>query len=148
MKLLKEYKTISEQSDILKSRGLIVDKETILESVNYSHLIYKFGIIYWDKTKDKYVQGTKLSHIYALYNFHRSLTKEIFNLIIKYELKLKAVIASRVAEIDPLWYINIENYDRSVIDDEKELTKLQANMLRLSSKSQYEKYMIEKNGKN
>ena len=146
MKLLKEYKTISQQNEILKSRGLIVDDETILNGINYSHLIYKFGIIYWDTENDKYVEGTKLSHIYALYNFHRSLTKEIFNLIIKYELKLKAIIASQIAEIDPLWYIDIQNYDKSIITDNDEMNKLYKNMLRLSSKSQYEKYKIERDG--
>lgn len=107
------YHTKKQLVETLESRGVFVDDITILDNVNYSHLMYVFGRHFIDFETIEgpiYKTGTKLSQIYNLFlkNIESSaIFFEFFHLV---EHKLKSAVAHWVAAIDPLWYADINNY--------------------------------------
>ena len=94
---MKEFKTVAEQLDILKSRGMTVGKEalTVLLRENYYSVIngYKGPFLDRDAMRssadDVYLEGTSFEELFSLFEFDRELRQITFSYLIKAEAALK-----------------------------------------------------------
>ena len=95
----KPFLTYEEQIELLKSKGIkiIKNKSTveILQRENYYRVINGYKDLFIDKnsSEEQFIEGTKFSEIYALYNFDRSLRNLFLEKILKIENSIKSVIA-------------------------------------------------------
>ncbi len=93
---MKKFKTIKEQIEILKNRGLSIQDESlalkILLERNYYILINSFGYIFKNQD-DSFVHGATLEGIEALYVFDLKLRSIVLPKIFIIEEKTKALLA-------------------------------------------------------
>ena len=108
---MKEAKTIDEQLEILKNRGLIInDYKTayqMLTNVNYCTLT---GYLLPFKMQNTYKTGTSIELAIALYHFDNNLRNILLALVTEAEEKIKTRIAYHIAiahKEDPLIYTDI-----------------------------------------
>lgn len=99
---MKPFKTIDEQLDILKSRGLNIDLENtneILFREGYYNIINGYKDIFIDdKYLETFVDSTSFSDIYMLYYFDKLLRDCIFNVCVNIENIIKNVIAYQISD--------------------------------------------------
>jgi abortive infection bacteriophage resistance protein len=94
----KEFKTVDEQIEILKQRGLNINEELakeILKENNYYYLIngYKEIFVENNNSQEIYKTNTSLEEIYALYNFDSELRINLLRYILIIERRLDTFIA-------------------------------------------------------
>lgn len=95
----KQFKTISEQIELLKNRNLrIYDiniATNILENNNYYYLIngYKNLFIDYSCKEEQYIEGTTIEEIYSLYEFDRKIRIIFLEYILLIERKIDTYIA-------------------------------------------------------
>lgn len=108
----KDFKTIEEQIEILKKRGLIIKDEKaaykLLNIVNYYRLsAYSLTL----RKDDVFYQGVTLENIYELYIFDDELRKLILTYTSKIEVAFRTYIAYHHAEkYGPLGYLDSDNF--------------------------------------
>lgn len=129
----KPFKTYRQQLKILRNRNMTIANGsgaiTILKREGYYNVINGYKEIFLDQAisaqrkEDWYKNGTKFEHIYALYNFDRSLKRCILGYILKMETFLKTQIAYTFSEEyhQNFSYLDINNFDSS---DPQAVTKL------------------------
>lgn len=98
----KIFKTINEQVNILKDKGLIIEdeletKETLLREnyffiMGYRHLFMRTG------NKDKFISGTTFNEVYSLFEFDRNFRNIIFKNVLVIENQLKSVISYQLSK--------------------------------------------------
>lgn len=96
--VMKEFKTIDEQIEILKNRGLIFIDENnakkILISNNYYNVINGYKDLFiTNGTKDNFINGTTFEEIYSLYIFDKKIKDIFLEYILKVENNLRSYIA-------------------------------------------------------
>lgn len=96
--IMKDFKTLDEQIDLLKTRNIIFDDEAIAKKIllnnNYYNIINGYKDLFIDITNlANYKQGTKFEEIYALYEFDRQLRNIFLEYILKIENSLRSLIA-------------------------------------------------------
>lgn len=118
---MKEFKTISEQIALLKSRGLIIPDENkvrlYLLTNNYYNIINGYSK-YFPQDNETYVAGTTFDEVWGLYIFDKELKEAFLKAILNTEAHLKAVFAYRFAEMFPsptYAYLYTECYDQAKI---------------------------------
>lgn len=95
----KIFKTIDEQIDILKSRKIIIDDYdkayNLLSKNNYYYLIngYKDLFIDFTSKEEKYINGTKLEELYALYEFDKDIKINFLKYLLLIENETDTYIA-------------------------------------------------------
>lgn len=95
----KIFKTIDEQIDILKSRNIIIDDYdkayNLLSKNNYYYLIngYKDLFIDFTSKEEKYINGTKLEELYALYEFDKDIKINFLKYLLLIENEIDTYIA-------------------------------------------------------
>ncbi len=99
---LKEFKTLSEQIDILKSRGLVindVDKaEGLLLRENY-FFINGYRHIFMKSSKgNDFIKGTTFEELYAVFQFDRSFRNLLFKNLLIVENNLKSIMAYNLSK--------------------------------------------------
>lgn len=113
----KEFKTLDEQIEILKSKGLIIDdiaktKEILLRE-NY-FFINGYRHIFMKSLKERiYLPGTKFEELYAFFVFDRHLRNIFFKNILIVENNLKSIFSyqlSRRYGIREKDYLRISNF--------------------------------------
>lgn len=93
---MKEFKSINEQILLLKSRGMIFNREAeaswLLRDFNYYNIIngYKDPFL---SSEDTFKKNTSFEEVYSLYMFDKKL-KDIF---LKYILKIETILRSIIA---------------------------------------------------
>lgn len=120
----KPFRTIDEQIDILKSRGVVTDNSTaeILSREGYYSIVNGYKDLYLDQeaTKDTgedvYYEGTRFQDIYRLYLFDRSLRQLFFRYFAMAETTLKSQCAYHFMDIhgdehEP--YLAKSNYNKN-----------------------------------
>lgn len=115
----KEFKTLSEQIEILKSRGLVindVDKaEELLLRENY-FFINGYRHIFLKSSKgDEFIKGTTFEELYAVFQFDRSFRNVLFKNLLIVENNLKSVMAynlSRKYGIKEKDYLKPSNFSQ------------------------------------
>ncbi|MFM1539112.1 Abi family protein [Helcococcus bovis] len=116
------FKTIEEQINILKSRGLVIENEEyakdILLRYNYYKIIngtYKFLI---DKETNMYKKGTNFNDLVDLHEFDKELKKILISAMLEIERISRSIISYKFVEKypQPGAYLNPKNYDSKDIE--------------------------------
>lgn len=118
----KTFKTLDEQVNILRKRGLRVteDAKQILEKENYYSLINGYKELYihtsaTSSTEESYKAGTSFEEIKALYDFDFELRMILLRRILRIENNIKSSIAYIFSkEYGHDNYLKIENFDTHV----------------------------------
>ena len=95
----KEFKTIDEQIQILKSRKIIIEDYSntyeLLTKNNYYYLINGYKELFLDKKSktEKYIDNVKIEEIKALYIFDKSIKINFLKYILLLENEIDTYIA-------------------------------------------------------
>lgn len=93
----KVFKTIDEQVEILKNKGLVIDDDTkvaeILLRENYFFLSGYRHLFLKNDRANEYREGTTFRELYALFNFDRQLRNIIFKNILIIENNIKSIMS-------------------------------------------------------
>ncbi len=116
----KTFKTIDEQVEILKSKGLnITDEEkakTILLRENYFFLnAYRYVFLTGNDNR-KFVEGSTFEELYALFTFDRQIRNIIFKNILIIENNYKSMfsyVMSKAYGYKEKEYLNPNNFDNT-----------------------------------
>ena len=116
----KVFKTIDEQLDILKSKGLIINDEVkakeILLRENYFFVnAYRSVFLKKDGTR-KFIDGTTFDELYSLFKFDRQIRNIIFKNILIIENNYKSMLSyvlSRSYGYKERDYLNPNNFDNT-----------------------------------
>lgn len=119
------FKTIDQQIDILKTRGLIINDENKAKEILLHYNYYKVingTIMFFNQSKYpyKYERGTTFKEIEAVHVFDKEIKKIFLNSILDIERHLRSIISYTFMEHHPEAnsYLNPDNFnnDRSLID--------------------------------
>lgn len=98
----KEFKTLDEQIEILKSRGLVINdidktKELLLRE-NYFFINGYRHIFMKNHKEDLFIPGTTFEELYAVFQFDRSFRNVLFKNLLIVENNLKSIIAYKLSK--------------------------------------------------
>ena len=118
--MIKTFKTIDEQIEILKSKGLRIDDvdyaKNILLRENYFFLS-GYRHLFLKSPKDRmFIPGTDFKEFYALFNFDRQIRNIFFKNILIVENNAKSIFSyqlSRKYGIREKDNLNPSNFDKS-----------------------------------
>ena len=98
----KNFKTIDEQVQILKDKGLIIEDELdtkdILLRENYFFIMGYRHVFMVSKKENKFIPGTTFNELYSLFTFDRNLRTIIFKNVLVIENQLKSVISYQLSK--------------------------------------------------
>ena len=98
----KNFKTINEQVDILKSKSLIIeDEEAVIETWLREHYFFIMGyrhVFLKSETERKFIPGTTFDEVYSLFTFDRDFRNIIFKNVLVIENQLKSVISYQLSK--------------------------------------------------
>ena len=116
--MIKTFKTLEEQIDILKGKGLVINDEEFAKEVllreNYFFINgyrYPFVKSRNDKT---YIEGVTFEELYSLFLFDRKLRNILFKNILLIENNLKSIISYQLSKkygYKEKEYLKPENFD-------------------------------------
>lgn len=117
---MKEFKTIDQQIDILKKKGLIIDDEVkaydVLLKENYFFL-NGYRHLFMNSFSDRtFVTGSTFSELYSLFLFDRYSRNIFFKNLLIVENRLKSVISYQLSKkygYKEKDYLNIKNFDQN-----------------------------------
>ena len=100
--MIKTFKTIDEQIEILKSKGLTISEYNYTKDVllreNY-FFISGYRHVFLKSPKDRmYIPGTDFRELYALFNFDRQIRNIIFKNLLIVENNLKSILAYQISK--------------------------------------------------
>lgn len=131
----KVFKDTRTQIGILKSRGIIIknkrNAKQLIRNTNYYNLIngYKEPFLQSNKIHEKYLPGTTLEEIYALYEFDRKLRVVTLEYILEIEKQVKSLISYCFSEIHGHKnYLKLENFDAQGIKKYGQVCDLLSNL--------------------
>lgn len=116
----KIFKTIDEQVDILKEKGLIVEDEAwtkeILLRENYFFISGYRSLFMKSQVDKKFVTGATFRELYSVFYFDRQVRNIMFKNLLILENNLKSIISyhlSRTYGIKENDYLSPDNFNRS-----------------------------------
>jgi abortive infection bacteriophage resistance protein len=146
----KPFKTLDEQLELLKSRGVIIENEKNaklhLTHINYYHLaVY---VKSFQQSDENVCSGTTFDQILRLYQFDKKLRELLLDVLERIEISLKATIAYDVSltkEDKRFWYADSSHFDLEQKNQEKRnfLMKKIKNCQELYVKQFYERYQSD-----
>lgn len=117
MPALKAFRSYSDQIEILRSRGMLINDRKVAEhylgNVNYYRLsAYWYPLRSIDKTAkqkrlDTFVPGASFDQVIELYEFDRRLRAVVLETLASIELSFRALLGYELGQIDPLIYLDI-----------------------------------------
>ena len=98
----KGFKTLDEQLEILKSKGLIIEEEDeakeILLRENYL-FVNGFRLLLMNSRYDKtFVVGSTFRELYAIFSFDRYIRNIVFKNLLIIENNLKSIISYQLSK--------------------------------------------------
>lgn len=102
--MLKPFKTIDEQLDILRDRNLMIDNElnarSALLSYGYYEIVngYKIFLLDPDKEDEQFVENETFTHLLSLYELDKSIRNGVMEATLEVESTLRTAIAYTIAE--------------------------------------------------
>ena len=98
----KNFKTIKEQINILKEKGLIIEDEQLAEEMllreNYFFLMgYRHPFMY-SRQENKFISGTTFNELYSLFEFDRNFRSIILKNVLIIENQLKSIISYQLSK--------------------------------------------------
>lgn len=119
MSLKKEFKTLDQQVDILRSKGLIVEDEEKVKQIlfreNYFFINGYRYIFYKSQEERSFIEGTTFEELYAFFLFDRNIRNIMFKNILIVENNIKSVmsyIMSKKYGIKEKDYLRHTNFNR------------------------------------
>lgn len=120
----KEFRTLDEQIDILRNKGLTINNEEqtkeVLLKENYFFINGYRNILY---TKDrKFIKGTTFEELYSVFLFDRTFRNILFKNLLIIENNIKSVISYQLSkkygykEAD---YLKPSNFNQNFIDSRR-----------------------------
>lgn len=113
----KNFKTIDEQLDILKGKGLIIDDEEVAREVllreNYFFLSGYRHLFINSSSDKRFIVGTTFREVHSLFLFDRYFRNILFKNLLVIENNLKSVIAYQLSKkygYREKNYLNIKNF--------------------------------------
>ena len=113
----KVFKTIDEQIDIFRRKGLIINDEDYAKDILYREnyfFINGYRYILLKSLKDKvFIDGTKFEELYAIFQFDRAFRNIIFKNLLIVENNLKSILSyelSRKYGVTEKEYLNPKNF--------------------------------------
>ena len=98
----KIFRTLDEQVDILKKRGLVVDNEErarqILFRENYFFISGYRHLFTQNGKKDLYIEGTTFEELYATFVFDRRIRNTFFKNILIVENNIKSIMSYQLSK--------------------------------------------------
>ncbi len=110
----KPFRTIDEQIDILRSRGMVIDNieaaQKALETISYYRLSgYSYPFRQYDKESrtrsDQFSPKTNLEQVLALYRFDERLRTTTFQELSRIEVGLRALIGCTLGKDHPYLHL-------------------------------------------
>lgn len=139
----KEFKTINEQIEILKNKGLIIEDEEetkeILLRENYFFIMGYRHLFMKSSKESKFIPGTTFGELYSLFEFDRNFRNIIFKNVLVIENQLKSITSyqlSRKYGYREKDYLNSKNFTsdkeksrrvRDIIDKMKRQIRINAS---------------------
>lgn len=113
----KTFKTLDEQIEILRHKGLVIDdydyaKEILLRE-NYFFLSGYRHLFLKDDGSRKFIYGTNFRELYGLFNFDRQIRNILFKNILIVENNLKSILSHVMSKNHGFKehnYLNAENF--------------------------------------
>ena len=94
---VKQFKTIDEQIEILKDKGLIINDEEktkkILLRENYFFINGYRHVFMKSSDNKKFIEGSTFDELYALFSFDRNLRNIMFKYLLIVENNLKSIFS-------------------------------------------------------
>ena len=119
----KTFKTLDEQVEILRSKGLIIDDveraKYILLRENYFFLSGYRHVFLRPDNKKRFIQGTNFRELYGLFYFDRQLRNILFKNILIVENNLKSIVSYVMSKNHGFKEQNYLNADNFVNDSSK-----------------------------
>ena len=108
----KEFKTIEEQMEILRSRGLLIpDEDQAGEFLLHNNYYRISGYSLTLRKNDRFSEGTTFQNIIDIYNFDHQLRHILLTYIETIEVSFKSVYAYEFTKIyGPAGYLNGSNF--------------------------------------
>lgn len=126
MALKKEFKTLDQQIDILKGKGLVIENvdkvKKILFRENYFFINGYRYIFYKSKDDRTFIEGTSFDELYAFFLFDRNIRNIMFKNILIVENNIKSVmsyIMSKKYGIREKDYLRFTNFSRDSLKTRK-----------------------------
>lgn len=98
----KIFKTLDEQIDILKARGLVIDDveyaKEILFRENYFFVSGYRHLFMRKYNDDQFLKGTRFDELYAAFVFDRKLRNVMFKYILVIENNIKSIISYQMSK--------------------------------------------------
>ena len=120
MRSNKVFKTLDEQVDILRSKGLIINNEEktkdILLKENYFFISGYRHLFMKSYNDGKFLKGTTFEELYAIFQFDRQLRNIMFKHILVVENNIKSLISyvlSKKFGIREKDYLNVDNFTQN-----------------------------------
>lgn len=116
----KVFKTLDEQVEILKAKGLVVNDiefaKKILLRENYFFISGYRHLFMKDSKEGKFIPGTRFEELYAMFQFDRNMRNIFFKYILVIENNIKSLISyelSRKYGFKEKDYLNAENFTQN-----------------------------------
>lgn len=97
----KEFKTLNEQIEILKSKGLIINNieyaKEVLMRENYFFLNGYRHLFMRSSVDKRYIEGTTFEELYSLFLFDRTFRNILFKNILVIENNIKSIISYQLS---------------------------------------------------
>lgn len=113
----KMFKTLDEQINILKSKGLIINDEektkNILFRENYFFISGYRHLLMQNQGDKKFLKGAKFEELYSIFLFDRKIRNIFFKNLLIIENNIKSIISYQLSKkygIKEKNYLNPENY--------------------------------------
>ncbi len=113
----KTFKTLDEQIELLKAKGLVIDDELYAKEVllreNYFFLGGYRHLFLRNDGSRKFIQGTNFRELHGLFNFDRQVRNILFKNILIVENNLKSILSyvmSKNHGFKEQHYLNAENF--------------------------------------
>lgn len=120
----KIFKTIDEQIDILKARGLVINDEEKVRDIlfrenyffisGYRHMFTEPG------SRSKFIEGTNFEELYAVFTFDRKIRNTFFKNILIVENNIKSIISYHLSKkygFKEKDYLNPDNFTQDKLAD-------------------------------
>lgn len=132
----KIFKTLDEQINIFKDKGLIIEDEVMAKEIllreNYFFLNGYRMLFMKSLTDRKFVVGASFRELYAVFNFDRQIRNILFKNLLVFENNLKSILSyhlSKIYGIKENDYLNPNNFNRDM-DKRRQVNDLIQKMKR------------------
>lgn len=100
--IAKQFKTLDEQVEILKSKNLIINNEKYAKEIllreNYFFISGYRHLFTENNDKDKFIDGTTFEEMYSLFLFDRSFRNTFFKYLLVIENNLKSILSYQLSK--------------------------------------------------